>query len=201
MLDRFGIGSKLVERGLICRQWQFRDRNEGVVATFDLSLLEGLTNHPYRLQCEQWKLSEELRSLLEGIDLIQPSQVLRKDDVAPPSEVSRRHRQSDRPQDLVRVVADVLPATDQLVQPVDVQVEGAGMSFRIESGERGLPDSRRAVQVNEGSHRSDPSDPRYRAVASRSDPHTRNEDGGRRGSIHRGRARADREEPGVRRRW
>ena len=71
MLDRFGIGSKLVERGLVCQQWQFRDRNEGVVATFNLSLLEGLTNHPYRLQCEQWKLSEELRSLLEGNDLVE----------------------------------------------------------------------------------------------------------------------------------
>jgi 3-(3-hydroxy-phenyl)propionate hydroxylase len=71
MLDRFGIGSKLVERGLICQHWQFRDRNEGIVATFDLSLLEGMTAHPYRLQCEQWKLSEELRSLLEGNDLVE----------------------------------------------------------------------------------------------------------------------------------
>ncbi|WP_430249635.1 FAD-dependent oxidoreductase [Neorhizobium sp. DAR64860/K0K1] len=66
MLDRFGIGEKLVERGLICPQWQFRDRQEGVIATFDLGVLAGETNHPYRLQCEQWKMSEELRGLIEA---------------------------------------------------------------------------------------------------------------------------------------
>src|SRR5690554_3425526 len=61
MLDRFGISEKLIERGLICHTWQFRDRDQGCVAEFDLSLLEGETNHPYRLQCEQWKLAEALR--------------------------------------------------------------------------------------------------------------------------------------------
>ena len=66
MLDRFDVSKKLVERGLVCPTWQFRDRNEGVVATFDLGLLAGETNHPYRLQCEQWKLSEELRDLIEA---------------------------------------------------------------------------------------------------------------------------------------
>lgn len=66
MLDRFQISEKLVERGLICPQWQFRDRQEGVVATFDLGVLKGETNHPYRLQCEQWKLSEELRAVIEN---------------------------------------------------------------------------------------------------------------------------------------
>lgn len=66
MLDRFGIGKKCVEQGLICPQWQFRDRREGVIATFDLSLLKGETNHPYRLQCEQWKLSLLLRDWLQA---------------------------------------------------------------------------------------------------------------------------------------
>ena len=51
--------------------WQFRDRETGPVATFDLSLLAGDTNHPYRVQCEQWKLmrfvEEDLRK--EGADL------------------------------------------------------------------------------------------------------------------------------------
>ncbi|KPQ05541.1 MAG: putative oxidoreductase [Rhodobacteraceae bacterium HLUCCA12] len=66
MLDRFGIGQKCVEQGLICPQWQFRDRREGVIATFDLSLLKDETNHPYRLQCEQWKLSLLLRDWLRA---------------------------------------------------------------------------------------------------------------------------------------
>ena len=66
MLDRFGVTEALVERGLVCPTWQFRDRAEGVIATFDLGVLKGETNHPYRLQCEQWKLSEELRKLIEA---------------------------------------------------------------------------------------------------------------------------------------
>ena len=66
MLDRFGISQKLIERGLICHTWQFRDRDQGCVAEFDLSLLEGETNHPYRLQCEQWKLAEALREKIDA---------------------------------------------------------------------------------------------------------------------------------------
>lgn len=71
ILDRFGVTSKIIERGLIAPQWQFRDRREGVIATFDLSVLAGETAHPYRLQCEQWKLSEELRALLEADDTVE----------------------------------------------------------------------------------------------------------------------------------
>ncbi len=71
MLDRFGISAELVARGLICRHWQFRDRNAGVVAHFDLGLLAEETNHPYRLQCEQWKLTEALRARLEASDCVE----------------------------------------------------------------------------------------------------------------------------------
>ena len=73
MLDRFGISEKLVARGLVCPNWQFRDRQEGVIAEFDLGRLEGETNHPYRLQCEQWKLTEHLRERFEtsdGVELV-----------------------------------------------------------------------------------------------------------------------------------
>jgi 3-(3-hydroxy-phenyl)propionate hydroxylase len=66
MLARFDVTEGLVARGLVCPTWQFRDRATGVVATFDLGLLAGETDHPYRLQCEQWKLTEVLRARLEG---------------------------------------------------------------------------------------------------------------------------------------
>ena len=64
MLDRFGVSDTLVQEGLICRTWQFRDRREGPVATFDMGLLEGETDHPFRLQCEQWRLTRLLRDRL-----------------------------------------------------------------------------------------------------------------------------------------
>lgn len=70
MLERFGISERLVEQGLICQKWQFRDRAEGVIATFDHAVLANDTNHPFRLQCEQWKLTELLRARLEASDLI-----------------------------------------------------------------------------------------------------------------------------------
>jgi 3-(3-hydroxy-phenyl)propionate hydroxylase len=57
MLEQIGVTKTLVNQGLICPTWQFRDRQEGEVATFDLSMLKNETNHPYRLQCEQWKLA------------------------------------------------------------------------------------------------------------------------------------------------
>lgn len=71
MLDRFGISKALVDQGLVCPHWQFRDRNEGVVATFDLGILDKDTAHPYRLQCEQWKLTQQLRARLENSDLVE----------------------------------------------------------------------------------------------------------------------------------
>src|ERR1044072_5419100 len=61
MLDEFAVVPAMIESGLKAPTWQFRDRETGPVATFDLSLLAGDTNHPYRVQCEQWKLMRLLR--------------------------------------------------------------------------------------------------------------------------------------------
>src|SRR4029077_13246341 len=71
LLDEFGIVPRMIEVGLKSPTWQFRDRETGPVATFDLSLLAGDTNHPYRVQCEQWKLMQFLETELrrEGADL------------------------------------------------------------------------------------------------------------------------------------
>jgi 3-(3-hydroxy-phenyl)propionate hydroxylase len=72
LLDEFGIVNRMIETGLQAPTWQFRDRETGPVATFDMSLLAGDTNHPYRVQCEQWKLmrllEEELRKV-PGADI------------------------------------------------------------------------------------------------------------------------------------
>jgi len=64
MLDRFGVTGAMIEQGLICPTWQFRDRHTGVIATFDLGHLRDDTRHPYRLQCEQWRLTRMLRDRL-----------------------------------------------------------------------------------------------------------------------------------------
>lgn len=62
MLAPFGISDELVARGLVCPHWQIRRHPSGDRAVFDLSVLAADTRYPYRLQCEQWKLSEALLS-------------------------------------------------------------------------------------------------------------------------------------------
>ena len=71
LLDEFELVPRMIEVGLKAPTWQFRDRETGPVATFDLALLAGDTNHPYRVQCEQWKLMRFLEEKLraEGVEL------------------------------------------------------------------------------------------------------------------------------------
>lgn len=57
MLDEVGITDQLHAMGLVARTWQFRDRQAGVVAEFDLDLLRNDTRYPYRLHCEQFKMA------------------------------------------------------------------------------------------------------------------------------------------------
>lgn len=65
LLDRFpGVTANLIRQGLIARTWQYRDRIAGPVATWDLGLLSADTNHPYRLQAEQWRLTRILADRL-----------------------------------------------------------------------------------------------------------------------------------------
>lgn len=65
MLAELGLADRLVEQGLVATSYQFRDRASGETATFDMACLEGLTGYPFRLQCEQWKLTREAAADLE----------------------------------------------------------------------------------------------------------------------------------------
>ena len=70
-LDKLNLADDLISRGIKCPFWQFRDRKKGEIATFDLGLLKDYTDHPYRLQAEQWKLTEAARKRLDESDLAQ----------------------------------------------------------------------------------------------------------------------------------
>ncbi|MDB5405955.1 MAG: binding domain protein [Rhodospirillales bacterium] len=56
LLDECGVSAALVQMGLITPVMQYRDRRDGKIAEFDLTQLKNDTRHPYRLQCEQFKL-------------------------------------------------------------------------------------------------------------------------------------------------
>jgi len=92
MLDDVGLTSRLHAMGLVVRAWQFRDRRAGLVAEFDLGLLRDDTPYPYRLHCEQHKLSPVAYELLRGL---------------PHAEVRFRHRVVDVTQAADRVTATV----------------------------------------------------------------------------------------------
>jgi 3-(3-hydroxy-phenyl)propionate hydroxylase len=71
MLDDYGLAAPLMARGLLCPSWQIRMHETGEHVAFDLSVLKDDTRHPFRLQCEQWKLCELLLERLAGEPLVE----------------------------------------------------------------------------------------------------------------------------------
>lgn len=60
LLDDLGVVGELIDRGLVARHFAYRDLRGGVMARFDLGAIADVTAHPYRLQCEQFKLCQVL---------------------------------------------------------------------------------------------------------------------------------------------
>ena len=58
LLDRFEVVEPMLRLGLVAPVFAYRDRRKGPVAEFDLGTLADVTDHPYRLQCEQFRLCE-----------------------------------------------------------------------------------------------------------------------------------------------
>src|SRR5262249_49201797 len=68
VLEASGITKKLLEIGIVVPAWQLRDRKDGVIGTFELAtLLKDETPYPYRLHCEQHKLTPLVYAMLQGI--------------------------------------------------------------------------------------------------------------------------------------
>jgi 2-polyprenyl-6-methoxyphenol hydroxylase-like FAD-dependent oxidoreductase len=82
MLEASGITSGLLAMGRVCPTFQYRDRREGKIAEFDLSLLRNDTRHPYRVQCEQFKLVDFVLRRLSGLPEVDVRFSHRVDEVA-----------------------------------------------------------------------------------------------------------------------
>lgn len=63
-LEALGVVNELLSLGIKAPVFQLRERRGDVVAAFDLRALSDVTAYPFRLQCEQHKLCEILRSRL-----------------------------------------------------------------------------------------------------------------------------------------
>ena len=70
LLEPYGATASLINQGLVASKFQYRDRSEGCLAEFDFGLISDETNHPYRVQCEQFKLNMYLEKWLktQGVD-------------------------------------------------------------------------------------------------------------------------------------
>jgi 3-(3-hydroxy-phenyl)propionate hydroxylase len=66
MLARLDAAQPLIEMGRIARKMQYRDRR-GWMAEFDFGVLADATGHPYRVQCEQFRLNGVLAARLGGM--------------------------------------------------------------------------------------------------------------------------------------
>ena len=56
-LNDLGVVDQMIAAGLKVPTYQYRDRRTGEIAEFHLSRLEGETGFPFRLQCEQFKMT------------------------------------------------------------------------------------------------------------------------------------------------
>lgn len=66
LLEPLGITDELLRIGLRAPRFQYRDREQGVYATFDLSALADVYRYPFRIQCEQNKMAAIALERLKG---------------------------------------------------------------------------------------------------------------------------------------
>jgi 3-(3-hydroxy-phenyl)propionate hydroxylase len=66
MLDRLGAARPLMAQGLVAPVFQYRTRRHGILAQFDFGAIADATRHPYRVQCEQSRLTRILHDQLRS---------------------------------------------------------------------------------------------------------------------------------------
>lgn len=66
MLDEIDASEPLIRQGLKAPKLQYRFAGEPPIARFDFGDIADLTRHPYRVQCEQWRLTRALHDKLKA---------------------------------------------------------------------------------------------------------------------------------------
>src|SRR5271169_1595111 len=60
MLHALGAAEPMIAQGLRAPAFQYRSKMHGLLAQFDFASIADVTQHPYRVQCEQSKLTRIL---------------------------------------------------------------------------------------------------------------------------------------------
>jgi len=66
MMAPYGITDEMLKTAIRVPRWQIRDKREGVVVEWDVSLIGDLTPYPYRLHLEQHRLTPIIYSKLKA---------------------------------------------------------------------------------------------------------------------------------------
>jgi len=66
MLAALGAAEPLIAQGLKAPAFQYRTKRHGLLAQFDFAAIADVTKHPYRVQCEQSKLTRILYDQMRG---------------------------------------------------------------------------------------------------------------------------------------
>lgn len=68
ILDDLGVAQPLIDQGLKAPTLQYRDRATGLIAQFDFGDIADMTRHPYRVQCEQFRLNQAILKILKPME-------------------------------------------------------------------------------------------------------------------------------------
>jgi 3-(3-hydroxy-phenyl)propionate hydroxylase len=117
MLARYGLTDSLIAQGLVARYTQQRDRTEGLIAEFDMQLLQGDTEFPFRLQCEQWKLTQLIKAQLDALPHVHV-------------RFSTRLTGLSQTGDSVQIQLDTAGQTDQIESDYLIGADGAWSAVR-----------------------------------------------------------------------
>lgn len=121
MLDELGISQPLVKVGLKVPRYQYRDRRSDLHAEFDLGVLEGETNHPYRIQVEQYRMTRIAQVMLETL---------------PCAEIRLGHVVETvwQDSDFVMVKIRTPEGTQEFRAPFVLGADGASSNVRVSAG-------------------------------------------------------------------
>jgi 3-(3-hydroxy-phenyl)propionate hydroxylase len=60
MLDELGAAGDLIAQGLVAPRFQYRSKQHGILGQFDFAAIADVCRHPFRVQCEQSRLTRIL---------------------------------------------------------------------------------------------------------------------------------------------